>query len=82
MNIGKIIKAEREKLGVTIKEVAHCIKIEYESLWTIENYSSGVSLNTLTKLCDYYGLDKRAMAEINFKNGRAYREYKKYIDTL
>ena len=57
MSIGKKLKEIRLNQKKTLKEVSNTIDVSIGFVSRIENGSSKPSLETLIKLCNYYGVD-------------------------
>ena len=82
MTFGQIIKQERLKRNLTCKDVSFYTGICKESIWNMENYKQSVGLKSLNKLCEFFNLDKRKMACLNFKQHKVTRDFKKYLKEL
>jgi len=51
MNFGKVFKKERERLGVTQKEMAKMLGLTTSALWKIEAGRNVPKESTIVKLC-------------------------------
>ncbi len=80
--IGQIIKFEREKRSLTLKQLAPLIGVTYEGLWQMERYSQSIGFNTLDKVCNLFNLNKKVMALLNFQASKYYKEYERYVDSI
>jgi transcriptional regulator with XRE-family HTH domain len=57
MNISELIKSEREKRGMTQKELGKAIGVNATQVSRIEINSESVTMKTLKKYLDFFGLE-------------------------
>lgn len=80
--IGEVIHAEMVKKKVGCHEVAEAIGLSKMGVYQLIRYRQACAISTVDKIAEYFSLDKKWLAEINFKASKPYREYERYINSL
>ncbi|MBP7315911.1 MAG: helix-turn-helix transcriptional regulator [Chitinophagaceae bacterium] len=50
--IGRIIKRQRKRLGLTLQELANLLEVDRQYVWKLENGKINMSLDYLDKIID------------------------------
>ncbi len=81
LTLGKLVRQARELKKLNKAQVSREIKLSPQLQCNIENDYT-ISNETLEILASYYKLDKKLLAELNFMNTVAYKQFAAYIKTL
>lgn len=76
MNLGNILRNERKRHKLSIKELASIIGVDYTYVSKIESNKAIPSEDLIYKLCDLYKLDNEEML---IRTGRIHQDIKKLI---
>jgi transcriptional regulator with XRE-family HTH domain len=56
MNVGSLIRTERQAKGKTLAEIADALAVSPNTVWELEKQNRG-SMATLERICEFLGLE-------------------------